>query len=278
MFQMSCRTRPIRAFSMIELLVVTSLLGLLIALLMPALARARQAMQDGQCLVNLRQIGIATAAYSHDARGYLPARHANEAASPHQGIHAWRHYSASGSDSYYPLGRLIAGAGGHADGGGRYLTTPSTLFCPTRVVAESLPLHYTLQEFNNHFEVLSGNPGTPAATTYAANVRQRPIWTADGGARGRIDRVFRFNPIWVADGYSLHQVGGEFGLRSHVRGNEPMSWINMLRIDGSTATRNYRDFNPDIILPESGAGRWKANTTEDSEFWKRDTSLVLHDW
>ncbi|MEM9883451.1 MAG: DUF1559 domain-containing protein [Planctomycetota bacterium] len=65
---------PIRAagFTLIELLVVISIIALLIALLLPALQAARNTARDVACSANLRQIGIAIAAYEAD-EDVLPA-------------------------------------------------------------------------------------------------------------------------------------------------------------------------------------------------------------
>ncbi|MEX0652599.1 MAG: DUF1559 domain-containing protein [Phycisphaeraceae bacterium] len=51
-------------FTLIELLVVISIIAMLIALLLPALSAAREAARSGQCLSNLRQIGLAVHMYA----------------------------------------------------------------------------------------------------------------------------------------------------------------------------------------------------------------------
>jgi prepilin-type N-terminal cleavage/methylation domain-containing protein/prepilin-type processing-associated H-X9-DG protein len=59
-------------FTLIELLVVIAVIGLLMALLVPALQRARRAAASVVCQSRLRQWGIVTSAYMDDNQGQLP--------------------------------------------------------------------------------------------------------------------------------------------------------------------------------------------------------------
>lgn len=59
-------------FTLVELLVVIAVIGILSALLLPALARAQSKGQSIACLNNLRQLAIATQLYADDSQGRLP--------------------------------------------------------------------------------------------------------------------------------------------------------------------------------------------------------------
>lgn len=61
-----------RAFTLVELLVVIGIIAMLIAILLPALSRARAAANNLGCLSRLRQIGIGMQLYAQNNNGMLP--------------------------------------------------------------------------------------------------------------------------------------------------------------------------------------------------------------
>jgi prepilin-type processing-associated H-X9-DG protein/prepilin-type N-terminal cleavage/methylation domain-containing protein len=64
--------RPRRAFTLVELLVVIGIIALLVAMLLPAMNRARESARATQCMSNLKQINLAMLMFANANAGYLP--------------------------------------------------------------------------------------------------------------------------------------------------------------------------------------------------------------
>src|ERR1051325_3922656 len=141
------------AFTLIEMLCVIAIIGILFALLMPAIARTKGRAKRVECIGNLRETGVAFQLFAHDHNGKFPAQvSTNEGGS--------LEFVATG----YQTGGTFYFAFQHCRPVARELVTPKLLACPADL--QRWPAT-DFNQFNNtnlsYFIGLKADPAMPDA-------------------------------------------------------------------------------------------------------------------
>lgn len=189
-------------FTLTELLVVIAIIGILAAMLLPALSRSKAKAQRIADVNNIRQTGIAIAMWAHDHEGKYPWLVKPADGGSYSLVNAWEHFSIVSNE----------------------LVTPKVLHCPAdkqRLVAET---------FNgpNGLSTLQNSALSYAVGTEASEGNASMHLASDRNISGRDGKSCTLAGIAGAS-TTLNPFNGGTGWTSETHQNEG----NMALADGS---------------------------------------------
>jgi prepilin-type N-terminal cleavage/methylation domain-containing protein len=166
------KVRP-RGFTLVELLVVIAIIGILVALLLPAIQSAREAARRTQCINNLKQLGLASHLHV-DTFGFFPSAGWGDhwVGCPDQGAGkkqpgSWAYqllaFIEESARAQVGQGFKCGDVNSRAALGKMVATHVSVFYCPTRRAAQSYP--WTNQN-NKNFDP----PPLAGKSDYAGNM------------------------------------------------------------------------------------------------------------
>jgi prepilin-type N-terminal cleavage/methylation domain-containing protein len=184
-----------QGFTLVELLVVIAIIGVLVALLLPAVQAAREASRRSQCTNNLRQLAIGLHNY-HDTHQAFPINYMPRAGSTYSWMQGILPYIEQGS-LYNQI--VIGGANSLAANQTVAGTVVKTFRCPSDGLTK-----------NGIITNASDGGGTKAGTNYKVSCGANWMWTITNTNNAR----------WPNDGNGLQHCDGL--MCSNAQGGQPI--------------------------------------------------------
>jgi len=239
------RRRDPFGFTLVELLVVVSIIALLISMLLPSLTKARETARQVKCTANLKQLGNAHQMYMNDSDGYtVPIE-----TSPY-----WHWYRNPKFRSMLGLERKH-GAYASPDG------WPEELNCPELPADDHLPGNWFPHRL------------------YPMNRTSVPIVSGGGGTEGYevVHRVSISTPakkVMHVDGndHNVYQGGADYqsiwDVTGEVCGAGGGSWAAVMYRHADTASFLYYDGHADGLAKEQAHHTGEISEAESDRMWQ----------
>lgn len=243
-----------RGFTLIELLVVIAIIGVLIALLLPAVQAAREAARRSQCTNNMKQIGIALHNY-HDVFGGFPPP------------------------------KLNSGSGARPNSGGVILNTTGFTMILGQIEQQAMYNAYNFSQtssnsLNGHApgEVLAGDMTANLTVTSAlistyvcpSDVTPELRTEPTAGAYNMIN-ARRSNYVFCSAWYSDGDKAGAENFRS------PSQFLGIFYTDRSNSVRDIRDgMSNTTLVGESRHGVDGKTSVNYGPFWGQGVHTSSH--
>ena len=188
-------------FSLLELLIVITIMIILVSLLLPAVHKARESAQSIQCIGNLKQMGTVFSMYAGDSNDFYPVPYSNCA--------TWRHLFVgctvhTGSSTFYNYTPLAAYYGKSVLKQSR---PRGALFCSSvdyrSIYPKGVSFYTNYSTIANQYIDHPLTAKTEFGTTYQEEKDKVGIWSWSGIQQAGIDCVFQANKISRVRGSSV---------------------------------------------------------------------------
>ena len=236
---------PRSGFTLIELLVVIAIIGILAAMLLPALNKAREKGLTASSIANLKQIYLLVRMYVDDYDGYWPKPMGNDAVPVSGTTYTWRRNVWEHTYGSFPTTYA-----GYIDAMGK----PSyarTMWCPLMVRKFNQEEHFVGRgsyAFNKYFQIEYTCSGCIFG---GGSVKYRR--DGDAGMVGNIEPIIMSGSV-ANNGAALQPQFGTYDLTEYgtATSNPAIDWKYLNYAYSSTALGLFLDGHAGIITKEQG--------------------------